>query len=99
MTADPSSRHHGSPTYRVSRDVVPPESDLPGIELYVPRVRTRTPATRQHQAARTDRPDLLAAAYLGDPHLYWRIADANPGVPLDELCEPGRTIDIPGPGS
>ncbi len=83
---DPSSRHYGSATYRVS----------PEVELLVPRVRSRPTPVRQHQAARTDRPDLLAAAYLGDPHLYWRIADANPTVPVDELCEPGTTLDIPG---
>lgn len=94
MTPDPSSRHHGSPTYRVR-----PDAEQPELELYVPRARTQPAPVRQHQAARTDRPDLVAAAYLGDPHLYWRIADANPSVRPDELCEPGRTIDIPGPAS
>ena len=89
MSADPSSRHHDTPTYRVD----------PDVELYVPRIRTQPPGVRLHRAARTDRPDLLAAAYLGDPHLYWRIADANPSVPLDQLCDPGSTIDIPGAGS
>ncbi len=88
-TPDPSSRHAGAATYRAAD----------GTELLVPRLRTRPAAVRRHTVRSTDRLDLLAAAYLGDPHLAWRIADANPTVPPDRLVEPGRTIDIPGRGT
>lgn len=84
---DRSSRHADGATYRVT----------PDVELLVPRMRTRPPAVRQHTARASDRLDLLAAAYLGDPHLFWRIADANPATGLDRVVEPGRTLDIPGP--
>lgn len=89
MTTDRASRHAGSPTYRVS----------PEVELLEPRTRTRPAAVRQHVAELGDRLDLVAAAYLGDPHLYWRIADANPAVPPEQLVEPGTTVDIPGPAT
>lgn len=89
MSSDPSSRHSDSATYRVSAEV----------ELLVPRMRTRPPAVRRHIASQSDRLDILAAAYLGDPHLYWRIADTNPSIPPERLVEPGGAIDIPGPAS
>lgn len=84
---DRSSRHADAETYRVT----------PEVELLTPRMRTRPPTTRQHTARVSDRLDLLAAAYLGDPHLFWRIADANPALDLDRVVDPGRPLDIPGP--
>lgn len=87
MTTDPSSRHADADTYRIN----------PEVELLAPRMRTRPPIVRRHTSAVTDRLDIVAATYLGDPHLYWRIADANPSVAPELLTEPGRVIDIPGP--
>jgi nucleoid-associated protein YgaU len=43
-----------------------------------------------------DRLDNLAAKYLGDPLLFWMIADANGATDPDELTsQVGRTIQIP----
>jgi len=51
--------------------------------------------TTQHVAAALDRPDLLGAKYLGDPLLYWCIADANAVVDPNELTDTlGRRINI-----
>lgn len=51
-----------------------------------------------------DRLDLIAARELGDPQLFWRIADANRAMRPDALTEePGRSLritlpeGIPGP--
>jgi len=45
-----------------------------------------------------ERPDSLAARYLADPLLYWRIADANAVVDPNELTDTiGRRVDIPLP--
>ena len=42
-----------------------------------------------------DRLDSLAARYLGDPELYWLLADANGVLRPDELLEEaGRRIAI-----
>jgi nucleoid-associated protein YgaU len=43
-----------------------------------------------------DRFDLLANQFLGDPTLWWRIADANPQIPYpDNPLQPGSVIRIP----
>jgi len=42
---------------------------------------------QEHQVEQGDRPDLLAARYLGDPEQYWRLADANVVLRPDELTE------------
>ncbi len=87
---DRSSRHADLPTYRRS---------VPGkdgeVELFEPRFRTEPPAALRHTAERSDRLDLVAYRYLDDPHQFWRIADANPEVGLDELLEPRRSVKIP----
>ncbi len=56
----------------------------------------------ERQVAAGDRLDRLAAELLGDPRLFWLLADANRVLRPAELTgEPGRTIrvDLPGPGS
>ncbi|MES2100907.1 MAG: Base plate wedge protein 53 [Pseudomonadota bacterium] len=43
-----------------------------------------------------DRPDLLAARTLGEPLLYWRVADANAVTDAAELtATPGARVLIP----
>ena len=49
-----------------------------------------------HVAAALERPDTLGARYLGDPLLYWHIADANAVVDPNELTDTvGRRVAIP----
>jgi hypothetical protein len=40
---------------------------------------------REHTVVQGDRLDLLAASYLGDPELFWRLCDANGAMRPDEL--------------
>ena len=58
----------------------------------------------RYQVREGDRIDNIAAALLGDPELYWRIADANRALAPSELTERiGRWLRItlpdglPGP--
>lgn len=45
-----------------------------------------------------DRPDLLAARALGDPELYWRVADANlVSDPFELIDTIGRRLVLPTP--
>jgi nucleoid-associated protein YgaU len=87
---DRSSRHADLPTYR--REVAGTDD----VELFQPRLRP-APAGggTPHTVTGAERLDLLADRYLGDPHQYWRIADANPEVELEALLSPGRTVTIP----
>jgi nucleoid-associated protein YgaU len=43
----------------------------------------------------SDRLDLIAARTLGDPLLFWRIADANLALDPFDLVEPGRALTVP----
>ena len=58
----------------------------------------------RYQVRDGDRLDIVAADLIGDPGLYWRIADANAALAPSELTErPGRWLritmpaGIPGP--
>ena len=52
--------------------------------------------TQNYSVGAGDRLDNLAARFVGDPILFWMIADANGVLDADSLtAEPGRTILIP----
>jgi len=44
-----------------------------------------------------ERLDQVAANLMGDPLLFWRLADANGALDPDELEQGGRTVIIPLP--
>jgi len=45
-----------------------------------------------------DRRDLLAAAHLGDPELWWRLADANDAIdPRSLTASPGAFVRVAWP--
>jgi hypothetical protein len=49
----------------------------------------------EHRVQAEDRLDNLAARYLGDPELFWRICDGNNAMRPDDLtATPGRTLRI-----
>jgi hypothetical protein len=47
-----------------------------------------------------DRLDLFAERVIGDPGLWWTIADANPWMdPFETAALPGRVLSIPKAGT
>ncbi len=49
----------------------------------------------EHTCVEGDRRDLVAAAHLSDPELWWRIADANGVIdPATMTLPPGRRLRI-----
>jgi nucleoid-associated protein YgaU len=49
----------------------------------------------EHSVSSGDRLDTISAHYLGDPELWWRIADANLAAHPDELTDTvGRRLRI-----
>jgi len=90
----PQSRYNG-----VALAILQRRPDEPRL-VYVRRrfipAPGASPIVARHVVAGRDRPDLVAARYLGDPLLYWRIADANAVVDPNELTDTlGRRIGIP----
>lgn len=54
----------------------------------------------EHTVKEGDRLDNLTARTLGDPLLFWRIADANSSLAPETLCdEPGSRITISLPSA
>jgi hypothetical protein len=87
----PTSRYHGVETTTIEqggrtivylrRRFVPPPD--------------RFELLREHVVADGERPDTLAARYLGDAEQSWRLCDANAVMRPDELTEPvGRVLRI-----
>jgi len=50
----------------------------------------------EHSVSQDERLDNIAAVYLGNPELFWRLCDANNAMYPDELtAEIGRRLRIP----
>lgn len=97
----PNSRYHGvaivtleqnnqEPIAYLKRRFVPPPENFAVLQ--------------EHTVVQGDRLDNIAARYLGDPELYWRVCDANGAMRPAELTEaPGTRLAItlpegmPGP--
>ncbi|HEV3052035.1 MAG TPA: hypothetical protein VGX50_17125 [Longimicrobium sp.] len=86
------SRYHGVPVktytapdgvsvaYLARRFIPPPE---------------RFSLLQEHVVSQGDRLDVLTARYLGDPEVFWRIADANNAMDPQALTrEVGRRLRI-----
>jgi nucleoid-associated protein YgaU len=86
---DLSSRFSGAPTYTIGAATGQVK------EIFCPRPPASAPAALTHQVSAGDRLDLIAARYLGDPALFYRIVDANPSLRPEELLEVGRILVIP----
>ncbi|SHO44169.1 hypothetical protein [Desulfopila aestuarii] len=79
-----NSRYHGTDIGILVQDGRMPVAYLkrrfiPGPERFA--------VIQEHTVAEGDRVDNLAAQYLGDPELYWRLCDANGVMHPEELTE------------
>jgi len=87
-----TSRYHG---LEILRHKLPDGREVAYVaRRFVPQ-QDRFETLRQHMVSEGDRPDNLAAHYLGDPEQFWRLADANNDLnPFDLTAEVGRQIRI-----
>lgn len=73
--------------------------DAEGKIIVYLRRRFVPPAERfdllqEHVVTEGERLDNVTAQYLGDPELFWRVADANNAMHPDELMTIGRRLRI-----
>lgn len=85
-----NSRYANAPTSNVNDARRGPTQGL--VNVY----NVRTPAAfRLYMVQPEDRWDTLAVKHLGDPQLWWRIADMNPELFDPRALRPGLTIRVP----
>lgn len=88
----PNSRYHGTQTKTHTASDGRAVAYL--ARRFVPSP-DRLSLLQEHVVAEDDRLDLIAASTLGDPLLYWRIADANNAMRPAALTETlGRRLRI-----
>ena len=64
------------------------------LRRFLPQPNQLVPL-QQHPVVQGDRLDVLAAQYLGDPQLFWRICDANGTMrPEDLVSTVGQVLRI-----
>jgi hypothetical protein len=101
-TFPPTSRYSGTPV-----DAWDPGNGEPAVPFLKRRLCPRGELHAllyEVRIAEGDRRDVLASRHLGDPELWWRLADADGAIDPRELTDPiGRRLRItlpegvPGP--
>lgn len=98
VTLPPSSRYAGVGITTWAAPPAPGEVEVPVAFLrrrLVPKPE-RFATAYELSCVEGDRRDNLAAAHLGDPELWWRLADANGVVdPARMTLPPGRRLRVP----
>ena len=89
----PSSRYYGFPVKYFTRPDGVQVAYLQRRIVPQPEIYT---SSQDHVVVEGDRLDNLTTKYLGDPLLFWMIADANGADDPDALTsQVGRTIQVP----
>lgn len=91
-TFAPTSRYHGLEILTYTQ---PDGREVAYVSRrFVPQP-SRFETLREYSVTAGDRPDNIAATYIGDPEQFWRLADANAVLnPFELTSEAGRKIRI-----
>ena len=85
MAPLPPSRYAGLPTAELVTPDGRPVAYL--LRRFLPPLDPAAPVA-EHQVRDGDRLDVVAARYLGDPELFWKLADANRALNPFDLIPP-----------
>jgi nucleoid-associated protein YgaU len=87
-----NSRYYGIATATLQKPGQPPIAYL--LRRFLPP-SSSFQVVETHTVVAGDRLDNIAAKFLGDPTLFWRLCDANNAMRPDELVEtPGSQLNI-----
>jgi hypothetical protein len=87
-----TSRYHG---VEILKHKTPDGREVAYLARRIVPQQSRFETLREHAVSEGDRPDNLAAHYLGDPEQFWRLADANNDLnPFELTAEINRRIRI-----
>src|SRR5262245_29024624 len=89
MTPAPTSRYAGVPTAQLT--LADGRTVAYFRRRFLPRLDPDAPVI-EHTVRAGDRLDGLAARYLGDPELFWKIADVNRALNPDDLVPPPEAV-------
>ena len=90
----PTSRYAGISTATATAGTPDGHPIVYLLRRFVPQPERLAPIG-EHVVAQGERLDMIAAAELGDPELFWRVCDANRALRPAELTEqPGRRLRI-----
>jgi hypothetical protein len=84
----PNSRYYALATYTVT---MPDGSTVVATRSALPNAQ---PVAGYHRRVTGDRLDLLAARYLQDPTVFWRLCDAN-NAPAPDALAAADQVGIP----
>ena len=89
-----NSRYYGTETLTITQNGVP----VAYLKRRFAPQPERLQLLQQHTVTQGERADNIAAKYLGDPTLFWRLCDANRAMRPEELTETiGRRLRITMP--
>lgn len=90
-----NSRYQGIETLKLA---APDGTETPYLARRIVPLPERFASLQEHLVVQGDRPDTVAARYLGDPEQFWRLCDANAVMdPWELTAEPGRRVVIAMP--
>lgn len=87
----PTSRYYGSPV--LVREAADGSKTVYFQRRFVPHPE-RFDVLQEHVVTQGERLDNLAAQFLGNPELFWRLCDANRALHPHELEEAGFRLKI-----
>jgi hypothetical protein len=88
----PTSRYYGLAT---TTYVAPDGTMIAYVERRFVPPPENFQLLQEHAVSQGERLDNIAARYLGDPELFWRLCDANRAMRPEDLTKtPGRNLRI-----
>src|SRR5450432_1909024 len=92
---DETSRYYNLPTATATiRNSDGTQRDVRYVQSRIIPPQDASPTIIEHTVGQGERVDNIAASYLGDPLLFWRLCDANNVLTPEDLERVGKVIKV-----